>query len=460
MAALVVPFTRWRSGKLYLNLPIPADLRLRYLTASGKPRTHIVEALGTGDPTEGRKLARELQAFWELEFAKQRRGHAAELPSTIRKARELREAMAAVRAEDNEQGIEAIEHRAADLAEKVEEEAGEAAALQVYALATQPERLTLLEALGKMDESPDATEGTKVKRRQQVAELLKFLKVEDCLPDFVTEARAVAYVDWLNSQPLGYSTKQDRLSGLQSVWRFLARKRQVPASASPWRDHELTKRKPGAEAPEPGKRGWTTAEVLKLFQAPEGSSRSHYSRPLFLELYTLGFCTGMRLDEIVSLAPEALEEIPGGLLVKVMRSKTEAGVRSLPVVHPAAVSILKRRITLQTNPAESIFPECRPGGPDNRLSWHVQKAMGRDRDRLGFGSAVDFHSTRRCFMTIMERAGASVVHAQRYVGHRVPTLMHSVYSDGASLDNLRKVAELVKYPPEVEEEFAKVAVQC
>ncbi|MEY8688909.1 MAG: hypothetical protein AB9M53_03395, partial [Leptothrix sp. (in: b-proteobacteria)] len=109
---------------------------------------------------------------------------------------------------------------------------------------------------------------------------------------------------------------------------------------------------------------------------------------------------------------------------------------------------------LQTQPAESIFPECRPGGPDNRLSWHVQKALGRDRDRLGFESAVDFHSTRRSFMTILERTGASVVHSQRYVGHRVPSLMHSVYSDGASLDNLRKVAEVVQYPPEVEAVFS------
>ena len=105
----------------------------------------------------------------------------------------------------------------------------------------------------------------------------------------------------------------------------------------------------------------------------------------------------------------------------------------------------------QKDATESLFPECRPGGPDNKLSWHVQKALGRDRDRLSFGPETDFHSTRRTFMSMMENSGADVVHVQRYVGHRVPTLMHSVYSDGASRESLLKVAHCVRYTAKVEQ---------
>lgn len=43
-------------------------------------------------------------------------------------------------------------------------------------------------------------------------------------------------------------------------------------------------------------------------------------------------------------------------------------------------------------------------------------------------------------MSMMENSGAEVVYAQRYVGPRLPTLMHSVYSDGASRESLLKVA--------------------
>lgn len=165
----------------------------------------------------------------------------------------------------------------------------------------------------------------------------------------------------------------------------------------------------------------------------------------------------MRLDEIVSLRPGHLEAIPGpqgegvaGYWLTVESSKTEAGVRTIPVIHRAAVGVLERRMGMDREEGESLFPECRPGGPDNKLSWHVQKALGRDRDRLGFGSDVDFHSTRRSFLTMMENSGADVVHVQRYVGHRINTIMHTVYSDGASRESLMKVAEAVRYGSGVE----------
>lgn len=462
MAVKSIPHTRVRGGKLYLNLPIPADLRPRYLSANGKPRTHVVEALGTGDPAEGRRLAREREAYWVLEFSKARRGRAGELPSSIRKARQLREAMAEAvqkaRDTDDDTAVEVIEGMARDHAEQIEARAGEGASDQFYAIATEPDRMTLMEALDELCKSPDLTAGTKAKRTQQVGELLKFLALPDCLPEYVTEARAVAYINWLNTSTLGYSTKQDRLSGLQTIWKFLARKRQVPQGVTPWANHELTGRKKAAGAQDAtGKRAWKDDELAKLFAAPEVGGGKHYKRALFRELYALGLTTGMRLDEIVSIRPAAVEAIKGGYWIRIENAKTKAGIRGIPVVHPAAVAILKRRLARQKSPARSIFPECRPGGPDNKLSWHVQKAMGRDRDALGFGSEVDFHSTRRNFMTLMEHKGADVVHVQRYVGHNVPTMMHKVYSEGASRDNLRKVAAAVKYPRLVEAELAKAA---
>lgn len=451
------PYTRLRGGKLYLNLPIPADLRPQFLTSSGKHRTHIVEALGTGDPTEGRRLARLKGAHWVREFDALRKGHLGELPSDLRRAYAMREALQEVRARGDEDSAFEVESMAREHAERIEGEAGADAAQQFYALATRPERLTLLQAVERMGESGDLTEGTKRKRKQQVKDLLAFLKVPDCLPETITEARAVAYVDWLNGTALGKATKEGRLSGLQAVWRFLERKRQLPKGSSPWGNHEVTTPKKPASEQAGEKRGWKEAEILALFQAPDDVRAKHYTRRLFRELYALGFITGMRLDEIVSIRPAAVEPIKGGYWINIEHAKTEAGVRGIPVVHPAAVAILRRRLKAQKDPEASIFPECRPGGPDNKLSWQVQKAMGRDRDALGFGGEVDFHSTRRTFLTMMENSGADVVHVQRYVGHRVPTMMHAVYSDGASRESLRKVAAAVRYPAKVETELARAA---
>jgi integrase len=450
MATPLVPHTKVRGGKLYLNLPIPAELRRHYLTAKGKPRTHIVEALGTGDPNEARELARIRSGELAREFRKLRKGRKGELPSDLRKATALRASMAQAREKGDEDEAFVVETLARDHADRVGGDAGAEAAEGFYELATQPEKLTLLQTVERMNESPDITEGTKKKREQVLAELLKFMKVEDCLPQRVTEAKAVAYVDWLNATDLGYSTKQDRLSTFQTIWRFLAMKRQVPKGQNPWTEHELTGRKRATATDEGAKRGWKDAELAKLFAAPDESRAVHYSRRLFRELYTLGLTTGMRLDEIVSIRPGVVEVVRGAYWIAIESSKTDAGVRTIPVVHKAAAAILKRRLAAQKNPAKSIFPECRPGGPDNKLSWHVQKAMGRDRDRLGFGPEVDFHSTRRTFLTIMDNAGADVVHVQRYVGHKVPSMMHSVYSDGSNRANLLKVARAVKYPAKVE----------
>lgn len=452
------PYTRLRGGKLYLNLPIPAALRSKFPTGSGKARTHIVEALGTGDPTEGRGLAKLRCAHWVQEFERVRKGHRGELPGDLRRAHEFRESMRAAQERDDQDALFEVESHAREHAERIEEEGGPGAGDRFYELATKPGRLTLLQALASVGESAELTEGTKAKRGQQLRDLLAFLKVEDCLPESVTEARAVAYVDHLNQSTLAKSTKQDRLSGLHTLWQLLERKRQVPHGSSPWRNHEVTSIKSEKGEAQGDKRGWKVPEMLKLFQAPETTRAKHYSRALFRELYALGFITGMRLDEIVSIRPEAVEVIKGGYWIDVEQSKTEAGVRGVPVVHPAAVAILKRRLKAQKKPAESIFPECRPGGPDNKLSWQVQKAMGRDRDALGFGGEVDFHSTRRTFLTLMENSGADVVHVQRYVGHRVPTMMHAVYSDGASRESLRKVAAAVRYPVKVEAELLAATV--
>jgi integrase len=381
---------------------------------------------------------------------------------------DIRVAMAdAMRYADDGAAVEALQDTAQALAERLEQHHGEEVAVQAYRIATEPGKLTLLEALSEWNAGADVRDSTRGKRAQAVRELLSFLRVPDCLPDYLTEGRAVAYVDWLNAGKLGHSTKQDRLSNLNVLWGFLERKRQVSRGSSPWGNHEVTKRSTGAkgngskETTAPAdreKRGWKEAEVLTLFQAPDlqATARTNYTRPLFRQLYALGFTTGMRLDEIVSLLPSAVEVIKDqrgkvtGYWLAIEQSKTDAGVRTIPVVHPVAVAVLQARLEAQKDAAVSIFPECRPGGPDNKLSWHVQKALGRDRDRLGFGSEVDFHSTRRTFMTLMEHAGADVVQVQRYVGHRIPTLMHSVYSDGASRANLLRVAEAVRYSDKVE----------
>jgi len=90
MPGVVVPYTRRRNGKYYLNLPVPADVRMHFPTSKGGHRTHIVEALGTGDALAARRIARERRAHWALHFANLRRASASELLGSKHKAQASR----------------------------------------------------------------------------------------------------------------------------------------------------------------------------------------------------------------------------------------------------------------------------------------------------------------------------------------------------------------------------------
>jgi hypothetical protein len=86
MSGVVVPYTRRRGGTYYLNLRVPADVRMHFPTATGGQRTHIVETLGTGDALAARRIASERQAHWALQFADLRRAGAKATGSETRAA--------------------------------------------------------------------------------------------------------------------------------------------------------------------------------------------------------------------------------------------------------------------------------------------------------------------------------------------------------------------------------------
>ena len=117
----------------------------------------------------------------------------------------------------------------------------------------------------------------------------------------------------------------------------------------------------------------------------------HPSRPVVIELFSSQGCGN---------CPQANANVAG------LARRTDV----IAMTYPVGIwdylgwsdTLAKPEFTeRQKDATESLFPECRPGGPDNKLSWHVQKALGRDRDRLSFGPETDFHSTRRTFMSMM-----------------------------------------------------------
>jgi integrase len=311
-------------------------------------------------------------------------------------------------------------------------------------------------------------EQTKATYRLAVREFLAFLNMADCFPEDVPDAKAVAYVDALNAGPLSRTVKVKRIGGLHQIWESM-RRRGWPRS--PWDGHKLSN---PAKAPKAtgdashdedeneDVRPFTEAEALKVFTlaAPQDKRQRTYTRPLFRELYALGFTTGMRLNEIASLRPidvTVLDDVWRVVSIPEAVAKTKAGIRKIPVCHPVAVAILDARLKKQETAKGRLFSECSTGGPDNKPSWHVSKAMSRERldqKRLSFTSEVNFHSTRRSFATLLEnKSKAEPITQQRYIGHAIASLMHSTYSGGAGLEKLKAVVAGISYSSVMEEAF-------
>jgi integrase len=468
------PAYLWRhaSGLWFLKRPIPPALQKHYaIEASGKLRTHIIQSLGTHNRAEAEQLKRDPLRLIEAEFTRLGAGPIRQQSDKARqKLIDIREAMAEVLARpdqndpSNEAALSALEDMAENAAEHIEKAHGAEASQMAYTLATRPDKLSLKQALAERHKVANLTGQTKDAETRALGELLAFLKVPDALPEFLTEARAVAFVDHLNEGDLSYATRKGRLSCLARLWKTRKVKGQLPrGSGNPWHEHDLKGEGKSTDeaSEEEAARAWTTEEAVRYFASPDPSDmrKRTYTRPLFRELHVLGMAIGMRLDEITSLRNRDVSVMEWGVTVSARKGKTEASIRVLPVVHPAAVAILKRRKEACKDDALArLFSECAPGGKDRKTSHHVSKAMGRDRDRFKFGPEVNFHSTRKSWAKLTLELGLQKELRQQYIGHEADELIDNTYAQGVGLDTLRKkVAEAVAYPPELEAEFAKAA---
>ncbi len=440
-----------RGGVYWLKLAIPRALRTRYLTKSGKPRTHVEESLHTGDLDEANRRKHARIAYWQVQFASTRHAHAgreggdAESPGTWR--REIRAALAA----GDDDGAEIMGGLAIDEAERIAARAGTEEAKRWAALATTTAP-TLNEAFDDWLGVSDFNAATQGKYRAALREFLAFLEADDETPQRVNDAMARAYVRWLNDEAttpggekLSKAAKQSRMNALSGLWRHLERTGGAPRGSNPWLDHKLTDRK---RAP---KRRYTDDELLAFVNGPEvrGGDATHYPKRTLVELFALGLYTGARLNELCERKLGDVEPIRGGYNLHIRKAKTKAGERVLPIVHPIPVAILKRRIGKRTAPDAQLFAEFIPGGPMQQLSWHAQKALGRYRDKVGLPAEVDFHSTRRQFASQAELLGIDPLAAERYFGHKPAGLMRGLYAKGSD-EAMRKVANAITYPPKVE----------
>jgi integrase len=461
-------YLKKHSGAFYLNYPIPRPLRRHFLTAAGKERTHIVERLHTSKAEANRQKHMRI-AVHEREFARLKAAAAGEpTDGELKQARDLRAHYLAASAEERR---DIIEH-AIDLAERLypgaqHSEYDEPADPVAYAKAHRfvkvaSGRLTLREAFAAQARDAERRRSTDEKYEHALSLFLAYMKVPDAHPEEVSRERALAFVNWLNhdartaqGKPYAYQTKKNMLGGLSSLWDYLEHQQQVPEATNPWRNHRITGKKKSTDAPDPyDELPFDDTDILNLCHGPElrGSQQTRYPKRTLLEVLTLAFYTGMRLDEICSRKVGEVEERGEGYVWKVTRGKRASSIRDLPIVHPIPVAIIARRMKGRTNTEEQVFPEFRPGGYDQKAAKPAVKALMHYRRKCGLSTATDTHSTRRTFITRAEASGAHPVWLERYNGHKPTGETSGRYAVGVE-ESKREIAKLIAYPEHVEAAF-------
>ncbi len=448
-------YLRRRGNAWFLRLPIPR--KLRPVLERGD---HIVESLHTSDLNRANERKHARITHWRAEFAKAERGKAKAdaVPAYIKLAEEYRQALLAAGPDDSgpddmtEAG--AISMSVTDTAEWIAARGDEATAVAFARHAFRGDKPTLQEAFDKFIETGDHAERTKAKYRATFAEFITWHGNALTDPLDITRDVAERFADWLNNEavsghgkPLAHRSMTERMRQLAHLWGEMEHRRIVPAGANPFLNHKLArKRRPEHDGTAGQPRPYTEEEIAQLLNGPQ--RRGKYDKARILDWYALAFYTGMREDEMGSRTLGDIGAIRGGYVVHIRKSKTTAGVRSLPVVHDIPVAILRRNIGRRNDPEALLFPYLARPPLGQPMSFYMGKAMGYYRRKLGFGRETDFHSTRRNFYTRCLELNVNRDWYSMYVGHSLGGM--AKHYAGKSAASLRAVAKAINYPPKVE----------
>lgn len=449
-------FLQRRGLSWYVRVRVPPSLQ------STVGNTHVRRALKTKDRREAERRKWRAVAEIKAHLDRLRRGEppAAQPQRPQGDPRGWADQIRRLREEGDHDAADTLELVAFSKAEEIEAKTGRRAAERWLQAATT-EAKTLDELIEQWLAGATYTEQTKATYRRVFGDLRALLGLTDdehVFAEDITDTIAVRYVaDYLPAQGYAPQSIANRVGALSSFWAFLQQRLAVPLGRNPWQGHRITRGARNASGPRSRKttdekeRAFTDGELVALLHGTERATKWGVY-PRVRDLLILGLYTGARLNELASLIVQDVvinKDNPAHALLHIRQGKTAAASRTAAVTHWAALELLQRRTEGKPGGAQ-VFDELRPGGLDGKLSWAVSKAFTRYRRECGVPDGTDYHSLRRTFLTLMEQKGTDYVAVARFVGHQVPTMMHAVYSAGASREALLKVADAARYGPDVE----------
>lgn len=128
--------------------------------------------------------------------------------------------------------------------------------------------------------------------------------------------------------------------------------------------------------------------------------------------------------------------------------KNEQSARRVPI-HPVLIRLgfLDYLDTAASKPDDFVFPELRPGGPDNKLGYGFSKWFTRYRQEVGvYDKRLNYHSFRHSVTTKLAAAGVALEVRNELLGHDGETTDEKVYLKGLPLQLLADAIAKVHWP--------------
>jgi integrase len=212
--------------------------------------------------------------------------------------------------------------------------------------------------------------------------------------------------------------------------------------ANPWTEQGVSKRKRSESNGDSKRRAFTEKEG-RDFLASLTSAKGR-TAAVDRDVSMVAAVTGMRLEEITSLAPADVERKGNAVWLSVAKGKTDAARRRVPVTAaPVRETLLERKKAGK----ERLFHELeadRFGDFGSALS----KRVGRKLRSIGLTdpALVADHSWRHRARTLMEHAGVTPWVADAVLGHARPGEGLSRYSAGPSEEQRIEAVKAITLP--------------
>lgn len=430
-----MPYLEKRRNLYYAKLTIPEDVREKLGN-----KLRFFKSLGTPIKSVADREAAPLIGKWKAMIAEARGNTDALTEEALRWQRHLTFQRNPPKGSEAiySTGLDVLEEQLHDRAANLTEAHGSETGQKFRAIAEGTARLTR-EHFAEWKAQIKLAAKTKDQAIKDVELLVSRLSTLE----EITKGNIKKWMNDIARSGKGLATQKRILSFCRNYWKYLQSHDVVPADATPFdgvliiaKGNRSSTKQGGANLP------YSAAEVVKLWEAARkrkvGLAKNAPFDTQLADLIMLGAYTGARIEELCSLKTSDVTKHS----FRIIDSKTEAGIREVPI--HSALKVLITKLAEESNDGY-LLSGLTFNKYDDR-SNAIGKRYGRLKTALGFTGSYTFHSLRSTLVTQLENAGVSENLAADIVGHEKPRITYGLYSGGASLAVKRQAIELVSYP--------------